>query len=133
MLPPKPRFEGATVDACLDGRRTIPLQGVSTASISCTRSPNTPPTRGAGEDARRLRWLYNFIKQGTQLRQDLLPASRSGPTRRGLGAPHGELTQDPAKRLGAAEVRGSEYSCGDAGDRDGFGVRTVAHHSAAPR
>ncbi len=54
MLPPKLGLMSYVADAYLDGRSDdILLQGFRFASISCTRSPNTPPTRVAREDARR--------------------------------------------------------------------------------
>lgn len=48
MLPPKLGLMSYVADAYLDGRSDdILLQGFRFASISCTRSPNTPPTRVA--------------------------------------------------------------------------------------
>lgn len=103
MLPPKLGLMSYVADAYLDGRSDdILLQGFRFASISCTRSPNTPPTRVA----RRRRpkvcagSTTSSRRRGTQLRQDLRSLPEAVSMRQYLGAPHGELTQDPAaKRL----------------------------------
>lgn len=136
MLPPKLGLMSYVADAYLDGRSDdILLQGVSICFDQLHEiTEYAAYARGAEKTPEGLRWLYNFIKAqgGTQLRQDLRSLPRSG-----LDAPVPRRTArraDPGSGRETACVAedvvrgGLEDFAGDAGDRDGFGVRTAAHH-----
>lgn len=131
MLPPKLGLMSYVADAYLDGRSDdILLQGVSICFDQLHEiTEYAAYARGAEKTPEGLRWLYNFIKAQ---RQDLRSLPRSG-----LDAPVPRRTArraDPGSGRETACVAedvvrgGLEDFAGDAGDRDGFGVRTAAHH-----
>lgn len=135
MLPPKLGLMSYVADAYLDGRSDdILLQGFRFASISCTRSPNTPPTRVA---RRRRPKVCAGSTTSSRRRGNATSARSTFASRSGLDAPVPRRTArraDPGSGRETACVAedvvrgGLEDFAGDAGDRDGFGVRTAAHH-----
>ncbi len=121
---------------CLsDGRRTTSCCRFDLFLISCARSPNTPPTRVARQMPEVCAGSPTHQGAGgTQLRQDLcLPKGLDAPV---LGAPHGEMTQDSPRnglRCRRCRSRRPEDFAATPVTATGLVVRTVAHHSAAPR
>ncbi|CME29862.1 glycerol-3-phosphate 1-O-acyltransferase [Mycobacterium tuberculosis] len=104
MLPPKLGLMSYVADAYLDGRSDdILLQGVSICFDQLHEiTEYAAYARGAEKTPEGLRWLYNFIKaQGERnFGKIYVRFPEAVSMRQYLGAPHGELTQDPAaKRL----------------------------------
>lgn len=104
MLPPKLGLMSYVADAYLDGRSDdILLQGVSICFDQLHEiTEYAAYARGAEKTPEGLRWLYNFIKaQGEHnFGKIYVRFPEAVSMRQYLGAPHGELTQDPAaKRL----------------------------------
>lgn len=136
MLPPKLGLMSYVADAYLDGRSDdILLQGVSICFDQLHEiTEYAAYARGAEKTPEGLRWLYNFIKaQGernfgkiyVRFPEAVSHAPVPRRTARRADPGSGRETACVAEDV----VRGGlEDFAGDAGDRDGFGVRTAAHH-----
>ncbi|KCH07130.1 glycerol-3-phosphate acyltransferase PlsB2 [Mycobacterium tuberculosis KT-0096] len=136
MLPPKLGLMSYVADAYLDGRSDdILLQGVSICFDQLHEiTEYAAYARGAEKTPEGLRWLYNFIKAQGERNFGKIYVRFPGS---GLDAPVPRRTArraDPGSGRETACVAedvvrgGLEDFAGDAGDRDGFGVRTAAHH-----
>lgn len=136
MLPPKLGLMSYVADAYLDGRSDdILLQGVSICFDQLHEiTEYAAYARGAEKTPEGLRWLYNFIKaQGERnFGKIYVRFPEAVSMRQYLGAPTRRADPGSGRETACVAedvVRGGlEDFAGDAGDRDGFGVRTAAHH-----
>ncbi len=93
---PQARFVEKLRGRCyLDGAVTILLQGF-VASISCTRSETTPPTRAWREGM--VRWLYSFIKAQETPSADLRSLPENPVVRCASTSAHRSVTRNPAAK-----------------------------------